>query len=530
MRENSYFCTVKRRHMKKIPLILLTVLAAAVSCKPKALPPRPTIPLVESIANDTTGLAAVVAAAGSSVGGSIAIIGEPSDGALIARLFQGIDVRDNIDGRALRDSLPDFAGEHLDVILDSWNAPYRHFQDPDSLREMSVRGAMFAWDSTAMKDRAKVVVLSSPLASAYGLFDVDTLQQLCGGKSFLVSPVSASIDEAVRLGAHDIGVWASREVRASEAYESAFREKGLPGSISAFTPDAAMDSRTSLRSFLRQYRAVGKPLDALILAEYGIDRNALLSEIRLIRGGGTEEDRSFSRMIPDSFVIVDPGESLAAAVYAHLREKNPFTPGRAIGELPLASFPGEIVVVDAQDKVFADAVRYLRRQGVLGFDTETRPTFSPDQHSNGTALLQLSGPEKAFLFRVQKTGLPRALLSLLSSPSVLKVGAATADDVKGLQKIAGFTPKGFLDLQSIVWEYGIRDKSVKKMAAIILGVKISKAQQLSNWEAETLSESQRKYAATDAWVCREMYRKLSGSKKHPLTEEQLHPERFTENG
>ena len=110
------------------------------------------------------------------------------------------------------------------------------------------------------------------------------------------------------------------------------------------------------------------------------------------------------------------------------------------------------------------------------------------------------------------------------------MGAATLDDVRGLQKLCKFVPKNFVDLQNIVWEYGIRDKSVKKMTAIILGVKISKAQQLSNWEAEHLSESQQRYAATDAWVCREMYLKLLHSRKHPLTPEELHPERFQDNG
>jgi ribonuclease D len=201
-----------------------------------------------------------------------------------------------------------------------------------------------------------------------------------------------------------------------------------------------------------------------------------------------------------------------------------------IGELSLAAFPGEITVIDAVDDKFFAAVRYLRRQTVLGFDTETRPTFSPEQHSNGTAILQLSGKEKAFLFRVQKLGLPKQLASILASSTIIKVGAATKDDVKGLQAIAAFKPRSFVDLQSMVWEYGIRDKSVKKMAAIILGVKISKAQQLSNWEAEHLSESQLKYAATDAWICREMYLKLLASEKNPLTEEELHPERAECNG
>ncbi|MBR0285667.1 MAG: 3'-5' exonuclease domain-containing protein 2 [Bacteroidales bacterium] len=191
-----------------------------------------------------------------------------------------------------------------------------------------------------------------------------------------------------------------------------------------------------------------------------------------------------------------------------------------IAALELASFPGEIVVIDAEDEAYEKAIRYLKRLKVLGFDTETRPTFSPDQHSSGTALLQLSGGGKAYLFRLKKCGLPRSLASILANPDIVKVGAATMDDIRGLQRITHFVPKGFVDLQNHVWEYGIRDKSVKKMAAIILGVKISKAQQLSNWEAEKLSESQQKYAATDAWVCREMYLKLQASEKNPLTPEQ----------
>ena len=194
-----------------------------------------------------------------------------------------------------------------------------------------------------------------------------------------------------------------------------------------------------------------------------------------------------------------------------------------IAKLELVSFPGEIVLVDSLNDTFYAALRYLRRQKVLGFDTETRPTFTQDQHSNGTALLQLSGATRAYLFRVQKTGIPRRLAAILANPAILKVGAATVDDVRGLQKYASFKAGGFVDLQSKVWEYGIRDKSVKKMTAIILGVKISKAQQLSNWEAENLSESQLRYAATDAWVCREMYMKLLGEQKNPLTAEQMAP-------
>ena len=189
-----------------------------------------------------------------------------------------------------------------------------------------------------------------------------------------------------------------------------------------------------------------------------------------------------------------------------------------IEKLEYASFPGKIYVIDSVGAEFNRAIAYLRLQKVIGFDTETRPTFTPSQPRYGVALLQLSGPDKAFLFRINKMGMHRRLCNLLASPKILKIGAAIHDDIRGLQKHRDFVAGGFVDLQKIVWEWGICDKSVKKMAAIILGIRISKTQQLSNWEAETLNEGQCKYAATDAWVCREMYLRLMRSEKNPLEE------------
>ena len=195
-----------------------------------------------------------------------------------------------------------------------------------------------------------------------------------------------------------------------------------------------------------------------------------------------------------------------------------------IEKLEPASFPGKIKVVDSLGLEFLKAVRYLRKQKVLGFDTESRPCFSPGQPHYGVSLLQLSGQDKAFLFRIKLIGdIPKQLRAILSDESIIKVGAAVNDDVRGLEKHHDFQPKAFADLQKMVWEYGIKDKSVKKMAAIILGIRISKTQQLSNWEAETLSDAQCAYAATDAWVCREMYMKLLDSEKNPLTPEQMLP-------
>lgn len=188
-------------------------------------------------------------------------------------------------------------------------------------------------------------------------------------------------------------------------------------------------------------------------------------------------------------------------------------------KLEYVSCPGKIIVIDSVGAEFNRAIAYLRAQKVIGFDTETRPTFTPSQPRYSVSLLQLSGPDRAYLFRINKIGMHRRLCNLMANEKVIKVGAAIHDDIRGLQKHNDFRPASFVDLQKIVWEWGIRDKAVKKMAAIILGFRISKTQQLSNWEAENLSESQCKYAATDAWVCREMYLKLIKSEKNPLVEE-----------
>ena len=197
--------------------------------------------------------------------------------------------------------------------------------------------------------------------------------------------------------------------------------------------------------------------------------------------------------------------------------KESITP-QEIEKLEYASFPGKIYVIDSVGAEFNRAIAYLRSQKVIGFDTETRPTFTPGQPQYGVALLQLSGPDRAYLFRVKSIGMHRRLCNLMASDKIIKVGAAIHDDIRGLQKLSHFEPAEFFDLQKMVWEWGIRDKAVKKMSAIILGFRISKTQQLSNWEAEKLSESQCRYAATDAWVCREMYLKLLASEKNPLQE------------
>lgn len=195
------------------------------------------------------------------------------------------------------------------------------------------------------------------------------------------------------------------------------------------------------------------------------------------------------------------------------KEYAPTIDAEQIKTLPLIFFDGKITVIDTLGPEFEKAVRYLKHRKVIGFDTETRPVFTPHAPQNGVALLQLSSGHRAFLFRVYKIGLEDSLAAILANPKIIKVGAAVHDDIRGLQKIYPFQPGGFVDLQRICGDWGIQDKSVKKLAAILMGRRISKTQQLSNWEAPRLSDAQKVYAATDAWICREMYFLLKQSKK-----------------
>ncbi|MDR2814416.1 MAG: 3'-5' exonuclease domain-containing protein 2 [Prevotellaceae bacterium] len=177
-----------------------------------------------------------------------------------------------------------------------------------------------------------------------------------------------------------------------------------------------------------------------------------------------------------------------------------------IEALPYVAFGGKITVVDKREKVAA-AVSCLMQEKILGYDTETRPSFTRGVHY-GVSLVQLSTADQAFLFRVDKIGVPSELVALLQSCDVLKVGVAINEDIRGMQRIGAFKPQGFVDLQQLTERYGVEDKALKKIAAIVLNLRISKSQQTSNWAALRYTAEQKLYAATDAWVCREIYLKL----------------------
>ena len=177
-----------------------------------------------------------------------------------------------------------------------------------------------------------------------------------------------------------------------------------------------------------------------------------------------------------------------------------------IPTLPVAFFEGEVIVVDRPEMV-AEAAAYLRQHNVLGVDTEARPSFKRGVHYP-TALVQISTLQRCYLFRLTHVGMPVEIAQIFADPNICKVGLAFKDDINGLRRRRDFKPANCIDLQAIVCKYGIMDLGLQKIFAIIFGKKISKAQQLTNWENSHLTPEQARYASTDAWATLSIYMAL----------------------
>ena len=177
-----------------------------------------------------------------------------------------------------------------------------------------------------------------------------------------------------------------------------------------------------------------------------------------------------------------------------------------IPALPRAVFGGRIFVIDTEADA-EKAVIYLLSQDILGIDTETRPSFKKG-HSHEVALLQVSTHDTCFLFRLNRTGLTPAIIRLLEDIRVPKIGLSLKDDILSLHRRADFRPGKFIDIQKHVGELGVEDLSLQKLYANFFLQKISKTVRLSNWETDVLSDSQKLYAATDAWACINIYEEL----------------------
>ena len=184
---------------------------------------------------------------------------------------------------------------------------------------------------------------------------------------------------------------------------------------------------------------------------------------------------------------------------------------KSIPDLPRVTFQGKIVVVLNEEEA-NKAVDYLLSADILGIDSETRPVFKKGQHHK-VALLQVSTRDICFLFRLNLIGMPPCIIRLLEDTTVLKVGLSLHDDFMMLYQRADFKKGRFIDLQDIVSQFGIEDLSLQKLYANLFHERITKRQQLSNWEAPVLTEQQKTYAATDAWTCIQIYERLQELRK-----------------
>lgn len=183
-----------------------------------------------------------------------------------------------------------------------------------------------------------------------------------------------------------------------------------------------------------------------------------------------------------------------------------------VNELPLGRYEGEIIIVDSP-LAMADAIDDINKENIIGIDTETKPTFTKGI-SNKTALIQIATKNKAYLFRLNRTGMPLALTQILENPRIQKIGIAILQDMKELSdQYRPFRHANVTDLNILCKTLNFANIGARNLSAMVLGFRISKRQQTSNWELKTLSEAQLRYAATDAWVCREIYLKLYYSKQ-----------------
>lgn len=179
----------------------------------------------------------------------------------------------------------------------------------------------------------------------------------------------------------------------------------------------------------------------------------------------------------------------------------------ALNALPIRAYQGPVHLINNDDDL-EQAVAQIRKEKLLGFDTETKPVFRRGV-SHPPALLQLGGAEQAWIFQLRYLRKLSLLFTVLSDQRITKAGVALTDDLKKLKEVHSFSPAGFSELGDLAHKLGYTQTGLRTLAGLVLGFRISKREQRSNWARNQLSPSQITYAATDAWVSRELYLGLS---------------------
>ncbi len=175
-------------------------------------------------------------------------------------------------------------------------------------------------------------------------------------------------------------------------------------------------------------------------------------------------------------------------------------------ERPLGRYEGKIIILDSSERI-DEALDQISKSKVVGFDTEAKPTFKKGQRRR-ISLIQVATDKEVFLLRVKEAGISNKMKAFFENESLKKIGIGLTDDFQLLNEIREFEPKGFIDLNKTFEHLGAQSIGARNLAAMVLDLRISKNAQTSNWEAPELSTKQKNYAATDAWICSEIYKKL----------------------
>ena len=178
-------------------------------------------------------------------------------------------------------------------------------------------------------------------------------------------------------------------------------------------------------------------------------------------------------------------------------------PREEIARLAIREYEGTIrLVASAQD--LERAIQVIRGEQVVGLDTETKPTFRKGQFYL-PCLVQIATASVVYLFQLKRMEFSGTLVEVLENPALIKAGIGLANDFSKLKRVFPFEPQNIIDLSLVAQQHGIQQSGVRNLAGQLLGFRVTKRSATSNWARPRLTPKQIVYAATDAWVCRELF-------------------------